>query len=269
MTICDSRGASWGPAVLAIECLDRIYLNAYVPVLQSSGQVVAFMTQHLGKPIPSPALMEQWEPVTQGGGVLRGCERDPVGEVRQGRPKIDVMQPHIAGAGRHREVRGGRGQRSRSSSGSGRSTSAARMPWPAVHVREGRPRVTCYYFYLWDEEIGPAFIKVCAYFPIRPRSGSTGIEWAKGSGKAGHGSPSWPRSSGDTRGWRSDRLSRDHRGLRAAVAAPHPDALRQQGPRRGVLVGVLDAAGRGLQDRRLRRAVPGPVVLRGADRRQL
>ena len=35
------------------------YLNAYVPVLQSSGQVVAFMTQHLGMPIPSPALMEK------------------------------------------------------------------------------------------------------------------------------------------------------------------------------------------------------------------
>jgi hypothetical protein len=34
--------------VLDIECLDRIYLNAYVPILQSSGQVVAFMTQHLG-----------------------------------------------------------------------------------------------------------------------------------------------------------------------------------------------------------------------------
>jgi hypothetical protein len=30
-----------------------------VPILQSSGQVVAFMTRHLGKPIPSPALMEQ------------------------------------------------------------------------------------------------------------------------------------------------------------------------------------------------------------------
>ena len=48
-----------GHSALDIECLDRIYLNAYVPVLQSSGQVVAFMTQHLGKPIPSPALMEQ------------------------------------------------------------------------------------------------------------------------------------------------------------------------------------------------------------------
>ena len=32
-----------------------VYLNAYVPILQSSGQVVAFMTQHLGMQIPSPA----------------------------------------------------------------------------------------------------------------------------------------------------------------------------------------------------------------------
>ena len=48
-----------GHAVLDIECLDRVYLNAYVPILQSSGQVVAFMTQHLGMPIPSPALIEK------------------------------------------------------------------------------------------------------------------------------------------------------------------------------------------------------------------
>jgi hypothetical protein len=26
-------------------------------------------------------------------------------------------------------------------------------------------RVTCYYFYLWDADLGPAFVKVCAYFP--------------------------------------------------------------------------------------------------------
>jgi hypothetical protein len=57
------RARAWrdlldGHSVLDIECLDRIYLNAYVPILQSSGRVVAFMTQHLGKPIPSPALME-------------------------------------------------------------------------------------------------------------------------------------------------------------------------------------------------------------------
>jgi len=48
-----------GHMVLDIECLDRVYLNAYVPILQSSGQVIAFMTQDLGMPIPSPALMEK------------------------------------------------------------------------------------------------------------------------------------------------------------------------------------------------------------------
>jgi hypothetical protein len=26
-------------------------------------------------------------------------------------------------------------------------------------------RVTCYYFCFWDEDSGPAFIKVCACFP--------------------------------------------------------------------------------------------------------
>ena len=30
--------------------------------------------------------------------------------------------------------------------------------------RTGR-RVTCYYFYVWDEASGPAFIKICACFP--------------------------------------------------------------------------------------------------------
>ena len=45
--------------VLDIECLDRVYLNAYVPILQSSGQVVAFMTQYPDMTIPSPALLEK------------------------------------------------------------------------------------------------------------------------------------------------------------------------------------------------------------------
>ena len=70
------------------ECLDRVYLNAYVPILQSSGQMVPFMTQHLGKPTPvSRAEGAHRHAVPQGGGVLRGRERDPVGEVRQGRPQ--------------------------------------------------------------------------------------------------------------------------------------------------------------------------------------
>lgn len=45
-----------GQVKLDIECLDRIYLNVYVPKLQTSAQVTAFLTNHLGFPFPSPAL---------------------------------------------------------------------------------------------------------------------------------------------------------------------------------------------------------------------
>ncbi len=48
-----------GHVALDIQCLDRIYLNAYVPNLQVGGQVVSFLTQHLGNPIPSPAIFER------------------------------------------------------------------------------------------------------------------------------------------------------------------------------------------------------------------
>ena len=33
-----------GHVALDLECLDRIYLNAYVPNLQVGGQVVSFLT---------------------------------------------------------------------------------------------------------------------------------------------------------------------------------------------------------------------------------
>jgi hypothetical protein len=39
--------------------------------------------------------------------------------------------------------------------------------------------VTCFYFYLWDEQFGPAFIKVCAYFPYPIKVWVNGHEWAK------------------------------------------------------------------------------------------
>ncbi|WP_206641598.1 hypothetical protein [Nonomuraea polychroma] len=48
-----------GHVRLDIECLDRIYLNAYVPILQTSSQVVAFLSGHLGFPFPSPVLFKQ------------------------------------------------------------------------------------------------------------------------------------------------------------------------------------------------------------------
>ena len=40
-------------------------------------------------------------------------------------------------------------------------------------------RVSCYYFYLWDFDFGPAFVKICTYFPYPAKIWINGHEWAK------------------------------------------------------------------------------------------
>jgi hypothetical protein len=45
-----------GHVCLDLECLDRIYLNGYVPNLQVGAQVVQFFASR-GFPIPSPAVV--------------------------------------------------------------------------------------------------------------------------------------------------------------------------------------------------------------------
>jgi hypothetical protein len=170
-----------GHAVLDIECLDRVYLNAYVPILQSSGQVVAFMTQHLGMPIPSPALMEKI-----GTKFRRAVESfaasNGIAWVRFGKGdrKIDVMQPYLdrqAATGRSGVAAVGVAQEfQRVWSACQRDTATAA---PQYTFAKADRRVTCYYFYLWDEDFGAAFIKVCAYFPYPAKIWVNGHEWAK------------------------------------------------------------------------------------------
>jgi hypothetical protein len=41
---------------LEVRCLDRVYLHAWMPKLQTSGGLCYFLQEHLGHPIPSPAL---------------------------------------------------------------------------------------------------------------------------------------------------------------------------------------------------------------------
>jgi hypothetical protein len=48
-----------GHVGLDLDCIDRIYLNGYVPNLQVSGQVASLMTAHLDYTIPSPAILDK------------------------------------------------------------------------------------------------------------------------------------------------------------------------------------------------------------------
>lgn len=87
-----------GHTVLDIECLDRIYLNGYVPGLQTSGQVVGFLHQR-GFPIPSPAalgiigrgLRQAMRDYAAAGGIpwLRFGKDDR---------KVDVVAPYLEAA---------------------------------------------------------------------------------------------------------------------------------------------------------------------------
>jgi hypothetical protein len=171
-----------GHTVLDIECLDRIYLNAYVPILQSSGQVVAFMTQHLGMPIPSPALMEKigtrFRSAVESFAASNGI---PWVRFAKGDRKIDVMQPHLdrqAATGRSGVAAIGVAQEFQRVWAAYQRDTAPGLA-PQYTFAKADRRVTCYYFYLWDEDFGSAFIKVCAYFPYPAKVWVNGHEWAK------------------------------------------------------------------------------------------
>ena len=170
-----------GHTVLDIECPDRIYLNAYVPILQSSGQVVAFMTQHLGMAIPSPALMEKISTkFRRSVESFASANSIPWVKFAADDRKIDVMQPYLdrqAATGRSGVAAVGVAQEfQRVWAAYQRDTATAA---PRYTFAKADRRVTCYYFYLWDEDFGCAFIKVCAYFPYPAKVWVNGHEWAK------------------------------------------------------------------------------------------
>ena len=64
--------------------------------MQTSGQVVAFMTQHLGMPIPSPALMEKISTRFRRA-VESFAEANGIPRVRFGKAdrKAEVMAPYL------------------------------------------------------------------------------------------------------------------------------------------------------------------------------
>ena len=170
-----------GHVGLDLECLDRIYLNGYVPNLQVGGQVVSFMTAHLGYPIPSPAIMEKI-----GTAFRRAVDRFaadnriPVARFGKGDRKIDVMRPYLASqarTGRSGVAAIGVAQEFQNVFASAQRMGNNGVPW--FSFTKADRRVTCFYFYLWDADFGPAFIKVCAYFPYPIKVWINGHEWAK------------------------------------------------------------------------------------------
>jgi len=171
-----------GHVTLDVSCLDRVYLNGYAAKLQTPGGVVYFFRDHRGKPIVSPAL---FEPI---GEKFRKDIRDwaqangiPVIRFTAGQRKAEVMAPYLeaaAVAGRSQVVAVGCAQefqlvwtaRKRDTDPGG---------CPQFSFTKEQRRVSVFYIYIFDERMGPGFIKICTYFPYPVKAWVNGHEWAK------------------------------------------------------------------------------------------
>jgi hypothetical protein len=167
-----------GHVVLDLECLDRLYLNAYVPNLQVGGQVVRFLTEHLGHPIPSPALFapigNRFRAAVAAYAAANGI---PIVRFVKDARKVDVMRPYLEAASQPGVVAIGVAQEFQSVfTGEDRATRPGAV---CFSFPKAERRVTVYYFYLWDDEFGPGFIKLCSYFPYPAKVWVNGHEWAK------------------------------------------------------------------------------------------
>ena len=176
-----------GHVGLSLDCVDRLYLNAYVPNLQVGGQVVTFLTEHLGFPIPSPTLLEKiGNRFRHDVKAFADEQKIPIlslkkpDRTRWDDRKLDHVRPYL-----ERAEGGGR-------TGVVAIVSAQEFQWvfsaknrspkPGVvsfdFVKKER-RVGIYYFYILDPQFGPGFIKICTYFPYPTKLWLNGHEWAK------------------------------------------------------------------------------------------
>jgi hypothetical protein len=172
-----------GHVVLDLECLDRIYLNAYVPRLQVGGQVVTFFSDHRNQPIASPALIQRMGDAFRQA-VVSFARRHQIPVVRFARRdrQIDLIQPYFRAATKPGVIAIGVAQEFQSVLiGYDRSANKAdrRSGGPHYGYAKQDRRVTVYYFYVADPEFGLGFIKLCAYFPYPGKVWVNGHEWAK------------------------------------------------------------------------------------------
>jgi hypothetical protein len=162
---------------LTVECVDRVYLNAYVPGLHSSWGVVGFHRRQ-GQQIPSPALFGR---ITDTFKAEPRAWADQRGILwiafKKGERKDDVVEPHrrsfagtsgvvLIGVAQERAKVWRRVKRVRD------GFTSFDYVWTTVCVNHS-------YVYCLDEAWGPGFLKVGGYVPYTLKLCLNRHEWAK------------------------------------------------------------------------------------------
>src|SRR5215470_12608269 len=164
-----------GHITLEVECLDRLYLNGYIGKLATSGGLVTFMREQLGKPVPSPVVLGQVSERFRDA-VKAQAERDqiPIYQFQHKERKDDIANEFR----RQRQVGDGivfigvAQERAQAFNGK-------KVNGQFEFNRDKAVYVNHYYFYIDDEDFGPLFIKVCSYAPWGTKLCLNGHEWAK------------------------------------------------------------------------------------------
>ncbi|HWX62830.1 hypothetical protein [Bradyrhizobium sp.] len=165
---------------LAVEGIDRMYLNVYVPDLQYELGIVGFFREHRGQPLPSAALMS---PMTRRFvAALEGFvaeQRIPLVQFGKGQRKDKVMAEHLR---RFTAEEGivfvGKAQENTPVFRTERRRNPRNgQPYPWIVRRSAM--VNHYYIYAVDRDFGPFFLKFCSYFPFNAKLCLNGHEYAK------------------------------------------------------------------------------------------
>jgi DNA-binding transcriptional ArsR family regulator len=165
-----------------VECIDRMYLNVYVPRLQHAGAIVGYVQQQLGLPIASTAPLGK---ITDAfGAAMRRFAVDegvPWIDFVKGQRKDDLAHEHLVrfeAAGRAEGVLFiGRAQEKTTLFRTEKRHNSEGRPYPWIVKTTGM--VNHFYIYAVDADFGPFFLKFCSYFPYNARLCINGHEWAK------------------------------------------------------------------------------------------
>jgi hypothetical protein len=164
---------------LEVESIDRMYLNAYVPRLQTVGGVVNFFRVHRGEPMATGKRMSDVT-VAFRQAVDQFADRYeiPVVHFEKSQKKEAVMAERL----RRFEATEGvvfigvAQEKTRCMRTIQRKSRDGRSyPW----IVDGTAMVNHFYFYALDEDFGPFFLKFCTYFPYGAKLCINGHEYLK------------------------------------------------------------------------------------------
>jgi hypothetical protein len=165
---------------LEVECIDRMYLNVYVPQLQRELGVVGFLRNHRGHRFASSALLAPIsDAFIKAIEVFTQANAIPMLTFAKGQRKDDVALEHLAQFSQAEGVLfvGKAQEKTPVFRTEKRKNPQTNQPYPWI-VRS-TAMVNHYYFYCVDEDFGPFFLKFCSYFPYNAKLCLNGHEHLK------------------------------------------------------------------------------------------